>query len=237
MVRVPGSSGDSGVHGESLGEDIKIKTESGIEASEVEGSPQAREMKGSPKYQSFGRGSENTKVKKEDRSLYLEDKPRPPSEVPSGSKADRAAKHDSQGGNRMVKNEQYSSKNTLYILKKKVSKVARTKKESSEREQRDRAVKGEYGPIKFLEEEETADGWQLDRLTEEYHWKILKTLLSSNPVHKILKPKLIGKIKSLISLSSSNGIEHAGRDLRNRPATTGGRVRRGGVQREEITGL
>ena len=95
------------------------------------------------------------------------------------------------------------------MSKKKVSEVARTKKESSELEQRDRAMKGEYGPVKFVEEEETAEGWQLDRLTEEYHWKILKTLLSSDLVLKILKPKLIGKIKSLISspVTASNTLE------------------------------
>ena len=39
MVRVPGSSGDSGFHRESLSEDEKVKVEPGIEAYESEGSP------------------------------------------------------------------------------------------------------------------------------------------------------------------------------------------------------
>ena len=34
MVHVPGSSGDSGFHRESLSEEVKIKNKSGIEASE-----------------------------------------------------------------------------------------------------------------------------------------------------------------------------------------------------------
>ena len=48
MVRVPGSSGDPGFHRESLSEEVKIKTEPGIEAPAVKGSPQTREDEGSP---------------------------------------------------------------------------------------------------------------------------------------------------------------------------------------------
>ena len=45
VVRVPGFSFESGFNRESPGEDVKIDTEPGIEASEAEGSPQACEMK------------------------------------------------------------------------------------------------------------------------------------------------------------------------------------------------
>ena len=49
----------------------------------------------------------------------------------------------------------------------------------------------------------------MDRLTEEYHLKILKTLLSSDPVLNILKLKLIGKIQGPISApaTASNTLE------------------------------
>ena len=47
MVRVLGSSDDSGFNREPLGEYVKIKTEPGIEASEADRSPQTCEMKGS----------------------------------------------------------------------------------------------------------------------------------------------------------------------------------------------
>ena len=43
MVRVPGSSGDSGFHRESLGEDVHIKVEPGIEVSTEVGSPLTRD--------------------------------------------------------------------------------------------------------------------------------------------------------------------------------------------------
>uniref|UniRef100_A0AAV1UDP0 Uncharacterized protein n=1 Tax=Peronospora matthiolae TaxID=2874970 RepID=A0AAV1UDP0_9STRA len=46
MVRVPGSSGDTGFHRESRDEDVKIKTEPGIGASAEYGSPQTRKGKG-----------------------------------------------------------------------------------------------------------------------------------------------------------------------------------------------
>ena len=56
MVRVPGSSGDSGFHRESLSEEVKIKTEPGIEASAKERSSRTCEDERSPDHQSFGRG-------------------------------------------------------------------------------------------------------------------------------------------------------------------------------------
>ena len=68
-------------------------------------------------------------------------------------------------------------KSTLGKSKKKDSKVARKKKAESELKQRDRAMKVEYCPIEFVEEEETTEVWQQDLMTEEYHCQILKTLL------------------------------------------------------------
>ena len=47
MLRVPGSSGDSGDHHGALGKDVRIKTERKIKASEAEGSLLTRKMKSS----------------------------------------------------------------------------------------------------------------------------------------------------------------------------------------------
>ena len=73
MVRVPGSSGDSGFPRESLSEEVKIKTERGIEVPAAEGSSQTREYEGSPDRQSFGRGFDDKNRKEEDRSHDLEE--------------------------------------------------------------------------------------------------------------------------------------------------------------------
>ena len=62
MVRVPGSSSDSGLYRESLSEAVKIKTEPGIEAPAKKRSSQTREDEGSSDRQSFGRGFDDKKI-------------------------------------------------------------------------------------------------------------------------------------------------------------------------------
>ena len=66
---------NQGFHRESLIEDVKIKTEPGMEPSEAKGSPQPSDVKRSPDYQGLERGFDDEKFKEEDRSLDLEDKP------------------------------------------------------------------------------------------------------------------------------------------------------------------
>ena len=81
-------------------------------------------------------------------------------------------------------------------------------------------MKVEYRPVKFVEEEETSEGWRLDLLKKEYYLKVLQTLLPRNSVLQILKPKLIRKIRGPISapatasdtLEGINGIIHLLRD-------------------------
>uniref|UniRef100_A0AAV1TJB3 Uncharacterized protein n=1 Tax=Peronospora matthiolae TaxID=2874970 RepID=A0AAV1TJB3_9STRA len=102
-MRVPGSSEASGFHRESTGEDVKIKQEPGIEVSATKGSTQTRRSTRSSDHQSFGRGSDEMKMKEEDREIDLEDKPQFPPMIPSGATADRSAKSDLLDENPTVK--------------------------------------------------------------------------------------------------------------------------------------
>ncbi|KAE8954242.1 hypothetical protein PR001_g32575 [Phytophthora rubi] len=90
MVRVPGSSGDSGFHRESTDqEETKVKAEPEIEASTEGESPSTPlNEAGFADRQSTGRSSDDVK-KEEDSAMDLEEKPRLPPQTPSGVPADR----------------------------------------------------------------------------------------------------------------------------------------------------
>ncbi|GMF62218.1 unnamed protein product [Phytophthora fragariaefolia] len=90
MVRVPGSSGDSGFHRESTNqEETKVTEEPEIEASTKGESPSTPlNEAGFADRQSAGRSSDDVK-KEEDSAMDLEEKPRLPPQTPSGVPADR----------------------------------------------------------------------------------------------------------------------------------------------------
>ena len=206
MVRVPGSSGDSGFHRESTEEEVKIKIEPGIEASAVKGSPQTREEKeGSPRSQSFGRDFDDKKIKEENQAIYLEDKPLLPPQVPFGTLADHAAKRDPLDEDLSSYNERFLSTTTLENRKKKESKPSRVKMKAP---YSDHDVQSKKSTDHDVEKEEKGS-WKLDQLKQCFYWKELEKLLSSNPVLNILKPTLIGSLTGPVSapVTPSNQLE------------------------------
>ena len=58
-------------------------------------------------------------------------------------------------------------------------------------------------PFKFVEEEIKMEGWQPEKITKAYERKMMKNLLSSDPVLQVLKPKLIDGIQGPVSISAS----------------------------------
>uniref|UniRef100_A0AAV1UT68 Uncharacterized protein n=1 Tax=Peronospora matthiolae TaxID=2874970 RepID=A0AAV1UT68_9STRA len=234
MVRVPGPSEASGFHRESTGEDVKIKQEPGIEVSATKGSTQTRRSTRSSDHQSFGRGSDEMKMKEEDREIDLEDKPQFPPRVPSGATADRSWQSDLLDENPMVKTK--SAKAKPYILVdrspdlKPKSTIARstTSERSATRSMgsdvKDRQIgrtvqskigakeeydetpdkiampKTEYNPIKIASMEKETTGEARERAKWQYYYGQLKTLLKTDPVFKILRPKVIGPLDKPISV-------------------------------------
>ena len=97
--------------------------------------------------------------------------------------------------------------------------MARAKIAASEIEQRDRSTKVAYWPNKFVEEEETTEGWQSDLLMEEHLWKTLKTLLSGDPVLQM--EAMDDREDSMPNLKSRDIIQYTGRDLYHHPDATG----------------
>uniref|UniRef100_A0AAV1TG59 Uncharacterized protein n=1 Tax=Peronospora matthiolae TaxID=2874970 RepID=A0AAV1TG59_9STRA len=225
MVRVPGSSEASGFHRESTGEDVKMKQEPGIEVSATEGSTQTRRSTRSSDHQSFGRGSDEMKMKEEDREIDLEDKPQPPPRVLSGATADRSFQSDLLDENSMMKTKSAKAKPYALVDRspdlKPRSTIARstTSERSTTRSMgsdvKDRQIgrtaqpkigvkeeydetpdkiaipKTEYNPMKIASREKETTGEARERAKWHYYYGHLKTLLKTDPVFKILRPKLM----------------------------------------------
>ena len=131
------------------------------------------------------------------------------SRYPSVSQSGLFIKAQFELWKRFVQNRRKPIQDNIVMSKKKESKVARIKKITSEYYQRGRATKVADRPIKFVEDDVKMEGWQLDLLAKEYHWKTLRKFISSDPVLLIMKPKVISPIQGPVTApaAASNLLE------------------------------
>ncbi|ETI35351.1 hypothetical protein F443_18298 [Phytophthora nicotianae P1569] len=183
MVRVPGSSGDSGYHRESHeDEEVPIKLESGMEASSEAGSPTTLlNEEGSAELQSAGRSSAD----RNEEEVLLEEKPQLPPYASSGGTADHDVNRDPPSEEPKVKTEGTPPTNAPLMqksLRKKKTKASRKKLKApadSDSDSRD----------------EIAVTLSDDQLEEAFNRNELQVFLVKNP---IMLSEIYEKLKVLV---------------------------------------
>ncbi|KAE8893726.1 hypothetical protein PF003_g22062 [Phytophthora fragariae] len=198
MVRVPGSSGDSGFHRESQ-EEVKVKIEQGDQASSDLGSTTTplNEARTADR-QSAGRNSIDGK--KADPDPDLEDKPQPPPQVPSGTPVSLDSHRDSLTKQTKTRQNRYAFADFPVklptgdpLLKpswewegKVPAKRTVLKAPDLEDEPKDRLVPA------GIKTEAPNPTWNKADLEARYHRKELQDFMTHNPIMQILRPTQIG---------------------------------------------
>ncbi|KAE9065891.1 hypothetical protein PF007_g28688 [Phytophthora fragariae] len=200
MVRVPGSSGDSGFHRESQ-EEVKVKIEQGDQASSDLGSTTTPLNEARPAdRQSAGRNSIDGK--EADPDPDLEDKPQPPSQVPSGtpvsldSHRDSLTKQTKAGQNRYAFADSPVKLPTRYptpLLKPSWEWKGKVPAKWTALKAPDLGdePKGRLVPA-GIKTETPNPTWNEADLESRYHRKELQDFMTHNPIMQILRPMQIG---------------------------------------------
>ncbi|GMF36288.1 unnamed protein product [Phytophthora fragariaefolia] len=182
MVRVPGSLGYSGFHRVSPQGDTQSEFGQGKEASTDIGSTTTPlNQDRSAKRQSFGRSS--TDGTEEGPVMDLEDKPRPPPQVPSGTPAGLEENLDppdesppAQAGT----NTPTQPRSARSTAKRKTSKSKPSRKK----------IKAPDS-----ETEDRGDLMPAGQLTKAYYKKELHTFLINDAVMRVLRPIILGELQ------------------------------------------
>ncbi|ETP05184.1 hypothetical protein F441_18166, partial [Phytophthora nicotianae CJ01A1] len=187
MVRVPGSSGDSGYHRESHeDEEVPIKLESGMEASSEAGSlTTLLNEEGPAELQSAGRSSAD----RNEEEVLLEEKPQLPPYASSGGTADHDVNRDPPSEEPKVKTEGTPPTNAPLMqksLRKKKTKASRKKLKAP-------ADSGSDS------RDEIAVTWSDDQLEEAFNRNELQVFLVKNPVMKVLQLRIPGSQKGPVT--------------------------------------
>ncbi|KAE9298268.1 hypothetical protein PF008_g23539 [Phytophthora fragariae] len=201
MVRVPGSLSDSGFHRESLQEDAQEEFGQGNDVSTEIGSPLTPlKQDRSAERRSFGRGS--TDGTEEGPATDLEEKPRPPPQVPSGTPVGLDTHLDPPDESPPAQAGVHSSTQPLgakSTAKKKSSrsKSSRKKMKAPDSDADDCADL----TLKKIE----------DELAVAYYKKELYAFLIEDVGMQILRPKIVGDLRGPVSRPSpgSNKLDAA----------------------------
>ncbi|OWY98080.1 LOW QUALITY PROTEIN: hypothetical protein PHMEG_00031249 [Phytophthora megakarya] len=188
MVRVPGSSGDSGFHRESQ-EEVQVKTEQGNEMSSDARSTTTSLNARSADRQSARRNAFDRSEADLDPDPDLEEKPHPPQVSGKETAADPDSRQDPLTNQTKVKAELYSfidpDKPTIYLRKsldprKPRSKTVRKKMKAPDDEE---------------DEDHPGSGWSEEDLKSIYNRKELRDFIDQYPVMRVLKLKRIADPK------------------------------------------
>ncbi|KAE9277261.1 hypothetical protein PR003_g28838 [Phytophthora rubi] len=197
MVRVPGSSGDSGFHCESQ-EEVKVKIEQGDQASSDLGSTTTTLNEARP-VDRQSTGGNSIDGKEADPDPDLEDKPQPPPQVPSGTPVSLDSHRDSLTKQTKAGQNRYALANSPVKLPPRDP--APLLKPSWEWEGK---VPAKWTALKApdLEDEpkerqvpaaETSNPtWNETDLEFRYHRKELQDFMTHIPIMQVLRPTQIG---------------------------------------------
>ncbi|POM64565.1 Hypothetical protein PHPALM_19893 [Phytophthora palmivora] len=183
MVREPGSLGDSGFHRESHKEphaDLRSGKPASLPTTSLNQDRSADR-------QSFGRSS--TDGTEEGPATDLEEKPLPPSQVPSGTPADVDLRRDLQ-------DERASAKAIQPLVSK-----SSTKKKSARSKPLRKKMKAPGSDAD--DQDDLKAAWTDESLEIAYHKKELHTFLIKNPVMQIIKPKIISDLKGPVQKATA----------------------------------
>ncbi|KAE8976223.1 hypothetical protein PR002_g25372 [Phytophthora rubi] len=198
MVRVPGSLSDSGFHRESLQEDAKEEFGQGNDAPTEIGSPLKQDR--SAERRSFGRGS--TDGTEEGPATDLEEKPRPPPQVPSGTPAGLDTYLDPPDESPPAQAGVHSS--TQPLGAKSTAKKRSSRSKSSRKKMK--VPDSDADDCADLMLKKIEDG-----LAVAYYKKELYAFLIEDVGMQILRPKIVGDLQGPVSrpTSGSNKLDAA----------------------------
>ncbi|GMF34100.1 unnamed protein product [Phytophthora fragariaefolia] len=188
MVRVPGSSGDSGFHRESL-EDVQVKIEQGGRASSELGSTTTRlnEVRSTDRQSARGASVGGTEA---DPDPDLEDKPQPPPQVPSGTPVDLDPRQDPLTKQTKAGRERYGFADSMAKPERYIS--------PSRKSTRSGGIQAKQGStrvkMKALDPEgedpiQVVPSWSDVDLEYAFHQNELRDFLALDPIMRMLELK------------------------------------------------